>query len=135
MEENRKGYDLKAPGRLTSVSSLRQPGRDSFPGVDDHLVVPEVTRDEIIGGRLVVAQPAKPPHAKRHFVLDHVLQAHLASEYVGATDLLTRHDANSDFATDSCIYKDGVDPAAGTRYLEEIAFDVVSEQKERDASE
>ncbi|MEA2599968.1 MAG: hypothetical protein QOF89_960 [Acidobacteriota bacterium] len=135
MEENRKGYDLKAPGRLGSGPSVRLPGRSSFPGVDDHLVVPEVTRDEIIDGRRVVAHPAKPPHAKRHFVLDHVLQAHLAAEYVGATDLLTRHDVNADFATDSCVYKDGVDPAAGTRYLEEIAFEVVSEQKERDASE
>jgi hypothetical protein len=117
------------------MSSMEETSRGPFPWIDDHLVEPEVTRDEIIGGRRVVAQPSKPPHARQRFVLDHVLQAHLAAEYVGATDLLTRHDVNADFATDSCVCKDGVDPAAGTRYLEEIAFEVVSEQKERDASE
>ncbi|HEY7215418.1 MAG TPA: hypothetical protein VIC28_12360, partial [Thermoanaerobaculia bacterium] len=46
------------------------------------------------------------------------------------TDLLTRHDQESDFATDTCVYKEGVDPATGGRYLEEIAFEVVSEQNE-----
>jgi hypothetical protein len=112
------------------------PGRGGpFPRVDDHLVEPEVTRDEIIGGRRVVAMPANPPHAKQQLVLDSVLGAHLAPGYVGATDLLTRVDQDSDFASDSCVYKDGIDPATGTRYLEEIAFEVVSEQDTRDISE
>ncbi len=51
--------------------------------------------------------------------------------YGAATDLLTRHDEESDFATDTCVRKKGVDPETGGRYLEEIAFEVVSEQKER----
>jgi hypothetical protein len=50
-------------------------------------------------------------------------------------DLLTRQGEKSDFASDACIFKDGIDPATGARYLEEIAFEVVSEQRERDVTE
>ena len=56
-EKNHPGYSFKAPGSAGS-GPMRLPGRGPFPGVDDHLVVPEVTRDEIIGGRRVVAMPA-----------------------------------------------------------------------------
>ncbi|HEY7214250.1 MAG TPA: hypothetical protein VIC28_06450, partial [Thermoanaerobaculia bacterium] len=45
------------------------------------------------------------------------------------------HDEESDFATDTCVRKKGVDPETGSRYLEEIAFEVVSEQKERYVTE
>ena len=131
MDENRRGYDLKAPGRPGAGSSLRLPSREPFPRIDDHLVEPEVTRDEIIGGRRVVASPANPPHATQQTRLDYVLQAHVSSGYIAAADLLTRHDQESDFASDTCIYKEGIDPATGARYLEEIAFEVVSEQNAR----
>jgi putative restriction endonuclease len=133
MSEDRPGYSLKAPG--ASGRSLHLPGRGPFPPVDEHLVEPEVTRDEIIGGRRIVAFPANPPHARQHTRLDYVLLAHVAPGYTAATDLLTRHDAESDFATDTCVYKDEVDPATGTRHLEEIAFEVVSEQNEGVATE
>ncbi|HEX9943678.1 MAG TPA: Uma2 family endonuclease [Thermoanaerobaculia bacterium] len=133
MDEHRPAYRLKAPG--SPGSSLRLPGRGSFPGVDDHLVEPEVTRDEIIGGRRVVAFPAQPPHATQQTRLDYVIQAHVAPGYRAATDLLTRHDEESDFASDTCVFKDGVDPTTGGRYLEEIAFEVVSEQNERYVAE
>lgn len=129
MDERHRGYDLKAPG--TSGSPRHLPGRAPFPRVDDHLVVPELTRDEIIGGQRMVASPANPPHATQQTDLDFVLRAHVAPGYHAATDLLTRHDVESDFATDTCIFKDGVDPETGARYLEEIAFEVVSEQNER----
>ncbi|MES1244572.1 MAG: hypothetical protein ABUT39_23400 [Acidobacteriota bacterium] len=109
---------------------MRLPGREPFPRVDDHLVQPEVTRDEMIGGRRVVASPAHPPHATQHSRLDYVIQAHTAPGYIAASDLLTRHDRSSDFATDACIYKEGIDPETGARHLEEIAFEVVSEQNE-----
>ena len=135
MDENRPTFRLKAPGASDSGSAVRLPGRNSFPGVDDHLVQPEVTRDEIIGGRRVVAQPAESPHARRHFVVNYALQAHLPSGYLGAVDLLTRHGPDSDFASDTCAYKDGVDPETGNRYLEEVAFEVVSEQNKRDVTE
>ena len=130
MDENRPAYRLKAPGPMDTVSPLRLPGRGSFPRVDDHLVEPEVTRDEIIGGQRVVASPAQRPHARQHTRLDYLIEAHVPPGYEAATDLLTRHDEESDFATDTCVYKDGVDPETGARYLEEIAFEVVSEQNE-----
>jgi hypothetical protein len=133
MDEKRAGYSLKAPG--ASSGPVRLPGRGSFPRLDDHLVVPEVTRDEIINGRRVVAHPALQPHADRHSDLDYVVRAHVAPGYRASSDLLTRVGEKSDFATDACIYKEGVDPSTGTRYLEEIAFEVVSTQSERDVTE
>jgi len=126
-------YSLKAPG--PAGASLHLPGRGSFPRLDDHLVVPEITRDEVIAGRRVVASPASPPHATRHTDLDYVLRAHVAPGYTCAADLLTRVSETSDFASDVCIYKDGTDPATGTRYLEEIAFEVVSQQGPGDVTE
>jgi hypothetical protein len=135
MERRGAAFHLKAPGRSGSGPSLRLPGRESHPGVDDHLVVPEVTRDEIIGGRRVVAHPAHPPHADQHGELHYVLRAHIAPGYVASIDLLTRHGEESDFASDSCVYKKGIDSATGTRYLEEMAFEVISEQNEGKARE
>jgi hypothetical protein len=114
---------------------MHLPGRGVFPRVDEHLVVPEMTRDEIIAGRRVIASPAQMPHAKQHGELTYVLRAHVAPGYVTPVDLLTRHDVKSDFASDSCVIKDGVDPETGTRHLEELVFEIVSEQTERDVSE
>jgi hypothetical protein len=134
MDENRRGYHLKAPGG-SSGAPRHLPGRGPFPRVDDRLVEAEITRDEMIGGRRIVALPANPPHATQHTRLDYVLQAQVATGYIAASDLLTRHDQESDFASDTCIYKEGADPATGARYLEEIAFEVVSEQNQRWVSE
>ncbi len=133
MDESRPAYGLKALG--TAGAALRLPGRGAFPDVDDHLVEPEVTRDEMIGGVRVVASPAHPPHADRHTDLDYVLRAHVAPGYRASTDLLTRHDEDSDFASDACVRKEGRDPDTGGRYLEEVAFEVVSEQNERYVTE
>ncbi|MEE8586585.1 MAG: hypothetical protein V3T83_17220, partial [Acidobacteriota bacterium] len=55
--------------------------------------------------------------------------AHLAPGYRVATDLLTRFDELNDFASDTAVLKDGTDPATGARHLEELAFEVVSEQQ------
>jgi len=128
MDEHRPAYRLKAPGSPGSGNPLRLPGR--FPEIDDHLVEPEVTRDEIIGGRRVVAAPAMEPHATQHTELDYVLRAHVSPGYRAAADLLTRHDEESDFATDVCVLRKGTNPETGGRYLEEIAFEVVSSQNE-----
>jgi hypothetical protein len=124
---------LKAPG--ASGSSLRLPGHGSSPAVDDHLVVPEVTRDEIIAGRKVVAFPAEAPHGDKQVDLDSLLRFHVAPGYVVSADLITRFAVDSDFASDTCVRREGVDPATGRRYLEEIAFEVVSTQTERNAAE
>ena len=111
------------------------PGRGAILNVDDHLVEPEVSRDEIVGGRRVVASPAETAHADQHSRLDYVLQAHVASGYRVSVDLITRHGPITDFASDACVRREGIDPATGRRYLEEIAFEVVSQQRESLATE
>lgn len=101
-----------------------------FPQLDERLVKPE-TREERINGRRVIASPAEAPHAQHHSRLDYVLGAAVAVGYVAASDQLTRHDKDSDFASDVCLYRQGVDPATGGRHLEEMAFEVVAQQTER----
>jgi hypothetical protein len=120
VDEKRAVFDLKAPS-ASGASSLHLPGRADFPRLDEHLVVPEVTRDEVIKGRRVVALPADAPHGDQHFRLDYVVGAHVAPGYEGSTELLTRVGKHSDFASDACIRKAGNDPATGSRYLEEVA--------------
>lgn len=114
---------------------MQLPDRGIFPRVDEHLVEPEVTRDEIIGGRRVVAHPPSPLQARKQADLDYVVRAFVAPGYLVATDLLTRYGETSDFASDTCIYRDGTDPSTGARYLEEIVFEVVSEESDRDVTE
>jgi hypothetical protein len=108
--------------------------RPAFPRVDEQIVRPE-TREELVRGRAVVATPAKEQHAERHYEIDYLTRGVLAPGYVGATDLLTRSGPKSDFATDTCIRREGVDPATGARYLEELAFEIVNEQSLRDITE
>jgi hypothetical protein len=120
---------------MMSGMSKNHPVYGPFPGLDDHLVEPEVTRDQIIGGRLVVDEPSELPEAILKSRLNFVLGSHVAPGYLAAAGLLTRFDWGSDFGSDSCLYKEGVDPETGGRYLEEITFEVVSEQNERDATE
>lgn len=121
------GY-LLAPG--ASGPARRLPGaedREAKPRLDDHLVRGE-TREEMVRGQRIIASPAKPPHAERHSEVGYVVRAHTAADYVAATDLLTRAGPGSEFATDTCVRRRGVDPSTDTRYLEELAFEVVSEQ-------
>jgi hypothetical protein len=134
VDEKRAVYDLKAPV-ASGASSLHLPGRGDFPRLDDHLVMPEVTRDEVIKGRRVVAHPALAAHGDEHSEIDFVVRGLVAPGYQVSTDLLTRVGRESDFASDSSIRKKGDDPATGSRYLEEIAFEVVSTQGERDVTE
>jgi hypothetical protein len=108
-------------------SPPRSPDPSSFPRLDEHLVRPE-TREEMIDGRIVLALPALEPHAEHHYELDYVTRGGVAPGYVGATDLLTRTGARTQFSADTCIRREGIDPATGTRYLEELAFEVVHEQ-------
>lgn len=123
-----------APPPPGSSAALRLPSARELPPVDEHLVKPE-TREQLVRGRQVLAMPALAPHGDRHFKLDYVIGAHVKEGYVGSTDLLTRTAARSDFATDTCIRRDGIDPSTNTRYLEELAFEVVNEQTVRDITE
>ncbi|MCA9704900.1 MAG: Uma2 family endonuclease [Myxococcales bacterium] len=107
---------------------------DPRPRLDDRLVRPE-TREEMVRGRRVLAMPAKPEHGDQHFKLDYVIGAHVKEGYVGSTDMLTRLSQGSDFATDTCVRRQGKDEKTGERYLEELAFEVVNEQSLRDMTE
>lgn len=118
--------------RLPSVHEDRpRPAREGhFPRVDDRLVEPE-SRQEMVRGELIEAMPANPAHADPHARLDYVTTAHAAPGYIVSTDLLTRFGPKSDFATDVCVRKVGIDPETGARYLEELAFEIVNEQSLR----
>jgi hypothetical protein len=125
---------LLAPSRSGSSAAARLPPVREPPPIDEHLVEPE-TREQLLRGRRLVAMPANPPHGDRHFRLDYVIGAHVKAGYVGSTDLLTRSAESSDFATDTCVRREGIDPTTNTRYLEELAFEVVNEQSLRDITE
>jgi Putative restriction endonuclease len=125
---------LLAPPHSSSSGALRLPSTHEFPRLDERLVHAE-TREEMVRGRRVLAMPALPAHGDQHFKLDYILGAHVEEGYVGSTDLLTRSAETSDFATDTCVRKDGIDPRTGARYLEELAFEVVNEQSMRDMTE
>lgn len=101
------------------------------PRLDEHLVEGE-TREEMLRGERIYAAPAREPHAERHFELDYVIRAHVKDGYIGASDLLTRAGPGSEFATDTAVRKRGIDPDTSTRYLEELAFEVVSTQSMRE---
>jgi hypothetical protein len=128
------GGALLAPASAGAGGALRLPASQDFPPLDERLVRPE-TREEMVRGRRVLAMPSNPSQGDRHFRLDYVIGAHVKEGYIGSTDLLTRSSESSDFATDTCIRRDGTDPRTGTRYLEELAFEVVNEQSPRDIAE
>jgi hypothetical protein len=137
MDPKRNGCGaMLAPGAASSVSTYILPDRErrptpvpvSFPRVDAHLVEPEVTRDIVIRGERLVAQPAEKEHADAHARVDFVLLAHVKDDRTSSSDLVTRVTEGSDFATDGSVRKSGKDPATGARYLEELSFEVVSEQ-------
>ncbi|HEX2550975.1 MAG TPA: hypothetical protein VHK64_05220 [Nocardioidaceae bacterium] len=83
----------------------------------------------------MVAEPAEAPHGDKQVDLDTLLRIHVAPGYVVSADLITRFGVESDFASDTCVRREGIDPATGRRYLEEIAFEVVSTQSEAKAVE
>jgi hypothetical protein len=122
---------MPAPARLPAAGLPLDQG---FPPLEETLVEPE-TREEIVRGRRLQAMPALAPHADQHFTLDAVLSPHIKEGYVGSVDLLTRPAVGSNFATDTCVRRAGVDPATGQRYLEDLSFEVVNEQSLVDVSE
>ena len=130
MEPKRPSAERKlvAPS-AKGAAALRLPDPDALPPpyVDTRLVRPE-TREEMIDGRRIEAVPANPEHGDEHTLLDRVLGTHAAHDRTPSTDLLTHADEGSDFATDLSIRRSGIDPRTGSRYLEELAFEVVNEQ-------
>jgi Uma2 family endonuclease len=133
MEPPRPPQAFAAPGG--SSGGARAPGRDeNLPAVDERIVMPE-SRAEIVGGELVLSPPAEEPHATHHGRLAYVLEAHVADGYAVAVDMLTRTSKENDFAPDASVYPAARDPETGGRQLEELAFEIVSEQAVGIASE
>jgi hypothetical protein len=124
---------LKMPS-AAGGGALKLPGMSAFPPLDEHVVRPE-TREEMVRGEHIYAQPALAPHADQHFRMDYVLGGHLRPGYVGSTDLITHVLHGSDFASDTCVRKGGEDARTGQRFLEELAFEVVHEQPEKKVAE
>lgn len=108
------------------MGSQRFPGH-GHPPVDERIVAPE-SRAEILGGRLVFSPPAEEKHAVPHADLAYVLRAHVKPEFLVAVDLLTRSGKENDFAPDASVYEAERDPETGGRRLEQLAFEIVSEQ-------
>ncbi len=98
-----------------------------MPGVDERLAIPEAGEEYIDGVRYEV-MAGEPAHADPQCQLSYIVRACVASDYVASTELLTRADQKSDFATDVCVRRRGVDRLTGERYLEEISFEVANAQ-------
>jgi hypothetical protein len=96
------------------------------PSVDDRIVAPE-SRAEIIQGQLYMSPPAEELHAVPHADLAYILRAHVRAEYRVAVDMLTRSGETSDFAPDASVFLNARNDE-GERQLEELAFEIVSEQ-------
>ena len=123
---------ILAPGAASGTNSIRLPGEGEWPSLDDHLDPPEITRYERLDHERIEASPADPEHGDPHFRLDQLLAAHMADGYVGSVDLKTRVVEGSDFASDTCVRKDGEDPRTGERHLEELVFEIVSKRSRKD---
>ena len=91
------------------------------------MVTPE-TGQEMLDGQVMRALPALPPHGDRQCDVSYVIRAFTAPAYVASTELLTRTSVTSDFATDACIRRRGIDPVTGSRYLEELSFEIKFKQ-------
>src|SRR5262245_16479747 len=96
-----------------------------LPPVDERLVTPE-TPYEILDGVLVYVPPADPPHAMRQAKLAALVEAHAASDFVVAVEMLTRTSKTNDFAPDVSVFPAARDPVTGRRQLEHLAFEVAS---------
>jgi hypothetical protein len=129
------GASSRAPAASFPSHDRRPPSPSTFPPVDEHLVKPEVSREEIIRGRKIVTMGANPPHAETNSRLDFIVVPHVREGYVAATDLLIRAAEQSNFATDCCVRKQGIDPKTGSRYLEELSFEIVNQQSMRNVTE
>ena len=127
-------FPMHAPSRDQHTRRSEPDEARRWPSLDDHLVEPEA-RQEMIRGRVIYAAPARAPHAEAHSRVDSGALFHLRPDYIAAADLLTRVSEDSEIAPDVSIRKAGIDPATGTRYLEEVAIEVVHTQSKADVSQ
>lgn len=99
----------------------------AWPRVSDYVVEPE-TDIELFNGQIREVLHAGPLHSQQLNQVSYVLGACVAPGHGVDVDLLTRQDAENNFASDLCIRKDGIDPDTDDRYLEELAFEIKSTQ-------
>jgi Uma2 family endonuclease len=123
---------ILAPARSSGARRMYLPGENDRPPVDEYLDPPEITRYERVDGPRQLASPATAEHGDPHFRLDQLLGAHLAPGYVGSVDLKTRVSAEQEFASDTCVRREGIDPETDARYLEELVFEVVYQRSDED---
>jgi len=93
-------------------------------------VTPE-SREEVINGRRVYAAPSNPEHGDPHLRIDAVIATNIKPGYIGSTDMLTRNAEVQDFATDTSVRREGINPITKERYLEELAIEVVNAQHDK----
>ena len=110
-----------------AVSDTDFPGEERVPRVDERLAPPECPIEYLDGIEMYVA-PADEPHATQQSQIDRVMGSYVARGYVPAVEMLTRTSVDSDFAPDFSIFPAARDPRTGGRMIEEIAFEVASEQ-------
>jgi Uma2 family endonuclease len=117
---------MRCPGKDEEPGSARRPAQPR-PAVDERLIAPGA-RYEVLNGKLLFVPPADEPHGTAHMDLATVLRVHATGDYRGAVDMLTRTKEVGDHAPDASIYPSERDPVTGGRKLEELAFEIVSEQ-------
>ncbi len=138
MDENPRddGYRLQAPGAEPATTSYRLPGHEDAHRplarqplhVDEHMRDLDFRTEEKVGGVVYKTMGSGLPHAAQNGEIDYVLRGLLKPTYCVASDLKTRFEAESDFASDSAAVKKGIDSETGRRHLERLAFEVVWKQ-------
>ncbi len=103
-----------APGAESAASSYKCPGPDAaLLRVDEYRTDIDFENEEMVGGVVYQVFGADYPHAKRNGHLDYLLQGIAAPGYSTASDLKTRVAGEDDFASDSALVKDDIDPKPG----------------------
>jgi hypothetical protein len=95
------------------------------PRVSDYVVETE-TDFELFQGQIREVTHAGPLHGEQISQVNFVLTAYVAPGHGVDLFLLTRQDADNNFASDVSIRKDDIDPATDDRSLEELAFEIKS---------
>lgn len=116
---------LLAPGASShALSAPSQKPGPRQPPIDEN-VLSENCGYELVDGQVYELSPAEEEHGTEHFQLPAVLGVHLAPEYKGAVDMLTRPGVGSNFAPDVSIFPRARDPETGGRHVEDIVFEVI----------
>jgi hypothetical protein len=122
-----RSYRLPSYGSPVGEPPSSSPPAMRMPGVDDRLAIPE-TGEEYIDGVRYEVMAGEAAHADPQCQLAYVVRACVAKGWIASTELLTRADGGSDFATDVCVRRKGTDPRTGHRHLEELSFEVANTQ-------